>query len=95
MLDESGGIILRGTQGRCVVEQTQDGVVPVRGGQAGQGRLPRLTGAVDQHHASVVERFRDEVLGMAPNQIIASCHASQSATTIKINGHLDGLLMDM
>jgi uncharacterized protein len=75
--DESRGIVHRGTQGRRVVEQTQDGVAATRGGQAGQGRLPRLTGAVDQHHACVIERFRDKALGMAPNQIIASCHASQ------------------
>ncbi|GHJ35486.1 hypothetical protein [Streptomyces sp. TS71-3] len=89
MLDESRGVVRRGPQGGRVVEQAQDGIMPAPGGQAGQRRLPRLAGAVDQDHASVVERFAHEALGVASNQIIANCHAPQDATTIKINGQMD------
>ena len=67
MLDEPCRVVLGGPQCGSVIEEAHDGARPTIGRQPRKGALARLTGTIDKHHTSVLERLGDEALRMTGN----------------------------
>jgi hypothetical protein len=69
MLNEVGGILYGGAQGSGIVEQSHSRAGTAGGREPGERALAGLTRAVDQHHPGVRERFVDECLSAAGNEV--------------------------
>jgi len=74
MLHEAGGIVLGGTQRGWVVEQADQRVGRRGGGEPGQRALTGLSGAIDGDHPGGAERFGDQRLRLATDQLVMLGH---------------------
>ena len=76
MLDEPCRVVLCGPQGGSVIEEAHDGAGPTIGRQSREGALASLTGTIDKHHTSVLERLGNDALRMTGNQVRHDSHTS-------------------
>jgi hypothetical protein len=80
MVHEAGGIVPGGPQRGWVVEQADQRVGRRRGGEPGQRALTGLSGAIDGDHPGVAERFSDQRLRLAADQVAMLGHPSIMVT---------------